>query len=421
MRNLSHRIFLAVGLLAVAPIMNAQETSAHVMIPKSNEPYSGVGPRTFHTNLRVLVPAEGPFYAPDEPTASGAPPVSGLFYETPASIACVYHLVEPHVPGCNPNVVTANPSGGGGLIAIVDAYDDPTAISDLAYFSKQFGLPFAPTTVTVVYASGTQPAVDPTGGWEVEEALDLEWAHAMAPNAAIVLVEAASNKFSDLLTAVEVASDLAAKAGGGDVSMSWGGSEFAQETLLDAAFTTPGVVYFASTGDSPGTSWPSSSPNVIAAGGTSLSRNQTTGSLLFENVWQETGGGLSRYETRPGFQDGIQDLVGTLRGTPDLSFDSNPHTGVWVFTSSGPTHGPAWFIVGGTSVASPSLAGIVNAAGGFRASSQGENAVIYSNSDESRHFHDVTYGNCGRYMGNFAEPGWDFCTGVGSPRGYKGK
>jgi len=153
-------------------------------------------------------------------------PGSASFFETPASLACVYGLTTP-VAGCSPAVATVLPMGGSRAIAIVDAYDDPNAAVDLAVFDAQFGI--ASANFQVVYASGTRPPVDPTGGWEIEEALDIEWAHVMAPNAALFLVEAASNKNPDLLTAVSVAATLVAQAGGGEVSMSWGSSEFKKE------------------------------------------------------------------------------------------------------------------------------------------------------------------------------------------------
>ena len=132
--------------------------------------------------------------------------------------------------------MTANPSGGSRAIAIVDAYHYATAASDLSVFSNQFGLPQA--NFQVVYANGRQPPVN--ADWNIEEALDIEWAHAMAPDAKIYLVEAASTNFTDLLRAVSVANSLVSSAGGGEVSMSWGGSEFSGETSYDFYFTQPG-------------------------------------------------------------------------------------------------------------------------------------------------------------------------------------
>jgi len=240
----------------------------------------------------------------------------------------------------------------------------------------------------------------------------------MAPEATLFLVEAQSNSLLDLYCAVTVASNIVQSKGGGEVSMSWGSGEFPAETAGDPVFTTSGVVYFASSGDSPGVSYPSSSPNVVAVGGTSLSTSPITGNFIREDVWQPTGGGPSAYESRPSYQDGIATIVGTQRGTPDIAADANPYTGVWVFDSL--TYGaPVWFIVGGTSVASPMWAGIVNAAGSFSASSNAELTQLYG--DAKSDFTDITLGSCGRYMGYFASSGWDFCSGLGSPKTYKGK
>jgi subtilase family serine protease len=333
------------------------------------------------------------------------PPFAGYFYETPASLACVYRLVSP-VSGCNPNTVTAPPTGGSNAIAIVDAYDYPTAMSDLAVFSSQFNLP-TPTSANfqVVFASGRQPMVN--ADWNVEEALDIEWAHAMAPNAKIYLVEAASSSYSALLTAVSVASQLVAAAGGGEVSMSWGGSEFSSETFYDFYFTQPNVVYFAAAGDSSGVIWPSASPYVVSVGGTSVSRNPTS--------WQSGGGGPSLYETRPSYQNAISAILQNQRGTPDVAAVADPTSGVWVYSY------PYWYIVGGTSLATPVWAGIVNAAGHFYNSSQSELAVAYTNLENPADFTDIVQGSCGPNQGYLAVAGWDFCTGLGSPVGFGGK
>ncbi len=379
-----------------------------IVIPdSSHERLIDVGKRA-HTNIRMFVPAGG-FQSP-QPMVG--PPYSGYFYETPASIACVYHLVAV-VSGCNPNTVTKNPTGGSKAIAVVDAYDDPHAASDLVFFSNQFGLPAA--TFSVVYASGTKPAGDL--GWELEESLDIEWAHAMAPSAKIYLVEAASNSFTDLLTAVQKANTLVAAAGGGEVTMSWGGSEVAGETSYDSYFTTSGIVYFASAGDTPGTSYPSTSPNVVSAGGTTLRRNPATGAFKTESAWTDGGGGLSAFEAIPSYQSVISTIVGGARGVPDLSADADPNTGVWVYDSG--TGG--WWVVGGTSVSSPILAGIVNRAGSFATSTNAELTTIYNNRTITTDYKDTTTGFCGPYMGYSAMSGWDFCTGVGSPKTLVGK
>jgi subtilase family serine protease len=255
-------------------------------------------------------------------------PGPSYFYETPASLGCIYRLtsVSSTQTGCNPTDPTLpNPAGGAKAIAIVDAFHYPTAADDLETFSAQFRLPSA--NFQVVYASGSQPNAD--SGWGLEAALDIQWAHAMAPGAKIYLVEASSNSFADLLTAVNVASNLVA-AGGGEVSMSWGGSEFAFQKLYDGYFTKSGVVYVAAAGDSAGTIWPSTSPNVVSAGGTTNSRD-ASGNLQAQPAWASTGGGPSKYESRPSYQSAISKIVGNKRGTPDVAAVADPNTGVWVY------------------------------------------------------------------------------------------
>ena len=414
------RWFLAsafAGLLfSFSPLTLAQ---AHVYIPGSSmsQPRNEKGDVMARTTLRILAPSAAQLhFGAQAAQPQELPPFAGYFYETPASIACVYKLVEVTVNGCNPNVTTANPTGGNKAIAIVDAFDDPTAASDLATFSSQFGI--AAADFTVVYAQGTVPGEDPTGGWEIEESLDIEWAHAMAPAAKIFLVEAKNNSFTNLFNAVVVASNLVAANGGGEVSMSWGGGEFASETLYDAFFSTPKVVYFASAGDSPGTLYPSVSPNVVSAGGTSISRDSASGKFLMESSWQDAGGGPSLVEPRPSFQNGVKSVVGATRGTPDLSFDANPNTGVWVYDTN-TVLGIGWYVVGGTSVSSPSLAGIVNAANSFLVSSPAENTLLYNG--KPKDFNDITYGNCGLYISNLADNGYDPCTGIGTVKTLKGK
>lgn len=411
-----HPAAVCVMLLCCSPLSSAQ---THVFAPRSTQApgVNSQGDRMARTHLRILAPSISRMnFGSATAQPSELPPFPGFLFETPASIACDYRLVEVRTPGCNPNSTTTNPTGGSRAIAIVDAFDDPTAEADLAVFSSQFGLPQA--NFTVVYASGTEPPQDPTGGWEVEESLDIEWSHAMAPEARIYLVEAADNSFTNLFNAVTVAANLVKAAGGGEVSMSWGAGEFNGETSFDGLFSTKGVVYLASTGDAPGTSYPAVSPNVVAAGGTTLSRDINTGSLLLENTWQDAGGGSSQLEPIPTFQKTVRSVVGGSRGTPDLSFDANPNTGVWVYDSNA-VIGVGWYVVGGTSVSAPSLAGILNAAGSFAASSQSENTMLYSGKGKS--FNNINYGNCGLYLGTFASGGYDLCTGLGSPRTLKGK
>ena len=153
-------------------------------------------------------------------------------------------------------------NGGGQTIAIVDAFDDPNITGDLQAFDAQFGIPAAPFVVLNQNGGPARPAADPTGAWELEEALDVEWAHALAPAANIVLVEANSGNLTDLLTAVKTAANL---PGVSVVSISWVNSESSNETAMDSVFTTPaghqGVTFVAGSGDrGSGVNYPAASP-----------------------------------------------------------------------------------------------------------------------------------------------------------------
>ena len=312
-------------------------------------------------------------------------------------------------------------TGGSGLIVIVDAFHYATALNDFNVFSAQFGLPQetstdplspANTVFQVVYASGSKPRAN--CGWGQEAALDIEWAHAMAPSAKIVLVEATTNSFANLFAAVDVATTL---AGTKQVSMSWGGSEFSSEASNDVHFLqTPGVVYFASSGDTGGvTIYPSASPYVVAAGGTRVNTN-SSGGFLSETGWSGSGGGPSQYELRPAYQSGIATIVGTARGIPDVSSDADPNTGVSVYDSTRCQGLSGWLVFGGTSVSSPCLAGMANLSGHSYADSTALLTNTYSKLGTSS-FRDILTGTAGSFS---CTAGWDFVTGVGSPQGTSG-
>ncbi len=395
-----------------------------------------------HTNVLIWVP-EG------RPMVSVQPDYT--FAETPASLACVYQ-VGPTYAGCNPATGgTRHASGGFGAIVIVDAYDNPNIASDLAYFSSYYGLPAA--KFRKIYAntswgnqngmtascSGTPPG---DTGWGLEESLDVQWAHAMAPNAWIILVEACSNYNSDLFFAEQIGGHEAENYGGGDVTNSWGGGEFGGEVgPVDNVFYRyhwQQVSYFASAGDSGwGAQYPSSSPWVVSAGGTTINRD-VSGNFLNESCWSGSGGGVSQYEM---WQNPVNIANGmgpwtnfqyplfgqTQRQTPDIAFDADPASGAYVYDTYG--YG-GWLVVGGTSLSSPALAGIVNSAnnrsgqapygGGYYINE--ENNLIYAAYQAHigyKYYYDVTTGSNG--SGHNAGPGYDQCTGVGTPRvlGYK--
>jgi kumamolisin len=386
------------------------------------EPAHAAGGKVIVPNSSVERPADAGvrahtdfvIYQSDVHHESSSP---GSNWETPGSMACVYAITGP--TGVNPCPIatsTALPTGGGGAIALVDAYDNPDAATDLSTFSAEWGLPAA--NFTKVYAQGKKPSNN-AGGWSLEEALDIEYSHAMAPNAKIILVEAYNEGNADLFGAETTAASMVAADGGGEVSNSWGESETSGEKNDDKYFTTSGIVYLASAGDGGGVNYPSASPNVISAGGTKI--NRTSGNFTSEVVWDdssgETGGGPSKYEAIPSWQSGI--VSGTKRGTPDYSFNASPYSGVAVYDADG---GYDWIQVGGTSVSSPSLAGIVNSAGHFYSSTATEAAVLYSGDSggviNPSLFRDITSGKCKGYS---AGTGWDFCTGLGSNQTLVGK
>ncbi len=346
--------------------------------------------------------------------------------ETPASLSCVYGLTT-NVPGCPIQGTTAIPTGGWGAIAVVEAYDNPYAAQDLATFSQQFGLPACTTSNNCFSVFYTNNQVPPFNAAAADEhVLDIEWAHAMAPQAKIIMVEGQDDSVAEHMSAIQLASQQVLQAGGGLVSVSWSVSEFSGETAYDSYFQTPGIVYVVSSGDySAPARYPSSSPYVISAGGTSIVRN-AQGNFVSEAGWSTNpssppgaksggSGGPSLYEPRPAYQNSIMRIVGAARGTPDISFDADPNTGVCVYST---VHG-GWFKDGGTSVSAPALSGIINSANRRSQSSQEELTYIYNNAIKNyrAYWHDITQGN----NGFPAMVGYDFITGLGSTRSYQGK
>ena len=304
--------------------------------------------------------------------------------------------------------------GSGQTIAIIDAYDDPTIANDLRVFDKRYGLP-DPTFIKTVPVTGT-PAFDP--GWAGEIALDVEWAHAVAPRATILLVEAASSSTTDLFSAVDYAVNHGAK----QVSMSWGGSVDGGSAAYDVHFKHPGVTFTASAGDSGlGASYPAASPYVTGVGGTTLTID-TNGNRMSETAWSSGGGGTTQVIPRPGYQAGF--VVGGGRGGPDVSYGADPNKGVVVYDTSS---GVGWEQAGGTSAGAPQWAGLVALANQGRAAlgrpslgtglTYGSNQVLYALAGGSTYhnargdFVDITSGS----NGSPASTGYDLATGLGSP------
>lgn len=291
-------------------------------------------------------------------------------------------------------------TGAGKTIAVVDAYDDPNAEADLAVFNSQYGLPACTTAngcfAKVNQSGGTKyPRTD--AGWALEISLDVQWAHAIAPGAKILLVEANSSSFTDLMAAEDYASGHA-----GYVSNSWGAAEFSGETAYDSHFLKTGVSFFVSSGDN-GTpaQYPSSSPNVISVGGTTL--NFSSGVFSSETGWSGSGGGCSLYETANSAQQtGSVNCAGT-RATPDVSLDADPASGVSVYDSVRYHGQKGWWAVGGTSASSPMWA-----ARSADAGTTVDATYVYGKNNIT--FRDITSGN----NGSTCLVGYDLVTGRGS-------
>jgi subtilase family serine protease len=312
---------------------------------------------------------------------------------------------------------TVTGDGSGTTIAIVDAFDDPTIANDLKQFDATFGLP-DPTFTKVDQNGGTNyPRAD--GGWASEIALDVEWSHAIAPKANILLVEANDSSFTNLGAAVSFA---ASQPGVVAVSMSWGGGEFAGETSLDSTFQTPaghaGVAFIAASGDSGAPPiYPAISPNVLAVGGTTLNLD-SSGNILGESAWGGSGGGISSFEAQPSYQNGVVTQSSTQRTNPDVAYDADPNTGFPVYDSFNNGTANPWSQFGGTSDAAPQWSALIAIADQGRAlnglgSLDGPTQLLpklYSVS--SADFYDITTGNNGTYS---AGPGYDLVTGLGTP------
>ena len=312
--------------------------------------------------------------------------------------------------------------GTGTTIAIVDAYDDPNVAHDLAAFDAQFGLAAPPTFTKVNQTGGTSyPVVN--RGWITEIALDVEWSHAIAPGANLLLVEANSNSPSDLLTAVDYARHAAGVVA---VSMSWGGGESPSDVFsYDSYFTTPaghaGVTFLASSGDQGAPpSYPAISSDVVSVGGTSLYLTAQN-NYSSEAAWSGSGGGISWYESQPAYQKGVVTQSTTMRTNPDVAYDSNPSTGFPVYDSYNNGTTIPWCEIGGTSDAAPQWAALVAIVDQGRAlagkgSLDGATQtlpLLYAAS--AGDFHDITTGASTGKPPYSAGPGYDLVTGRGTP------
>jgi hypothetical protein len=327
---------------------------------------------------------------------SSSSPIAGYF---PANLQSAYQL-------------PSSTAGTGETVAIVDAYNDPNAESDLAAYRSQFGLPACTT------ANGCFQKVNQTGGstyptnngsWAQEISVDLDMVSAICPNCHILLVEATSASISNLGVAVDEAATLGANA----ISNSYGSSEFSGETSFDPHYNHPGIMVTVSSGDSGyGTQYPAASPYVTAVGGTSLTLAPGTLRGWSETAWSGAGSGCSSYESKPSWQ---KDNGCGNRTIADASAVADPNTGVAVYDSVSVQGSSGWLVFGGTSVASPIIASVYALGGNTTNLAYGSSPYSHTS-----WLNDMTSGSNGTCGGSYlctASPGYDGPTGFGTPAG----
>jgi len=318
------------------------------------------------------------------------------------------------------NLTTSTTGGAGETVAIVDAFNDPNVASDLAVYRSTMHL--TPLCGTVSGSCAGQFSVKSFGnrsssGWGEEISLDVDMVSAICPNCNILLVEAASNSYSNLGAAVNYAKTQARTVA---VSNSYGGSESSGELNYDSYYTSSTVAITASSGDGGyGVEYPAASPYVTAVGGTTLKRDTTTSQTRpgwSETAWSGAGSGCSSYETRPSDQTTVTNIPKSCgnRAVADVSADADPNTGVAVYDTF---REPGWMIFGGTSVASPIISSVYALASNTSVGSVA--AAAYSYRPPAGSLNDVTSGSngsCGNDLCT-ATGGWDGPTGNGTPNG----
>ena len=360
---------------------------------------------------------------------------------TPAQIRAAYKL--PALPTSTAGLSAAQAAqlGAGQTVYIVNARHNPNVVAELSAFNNQFGLPGCSSRtlaanaslplagaagtgceLVIAYSSaagaltGTAPAYD--SGWATEIALDVQWAHATAPLARIVLIEAPDASVTSLANAVA----LANKMGPGVVSMSFGAAEGSWTASYDTVFAGNGMSYLAATGDNgSAVSWPSVSTKVLAVGGTTLSYSGS--GTRSEVAWSGTGGGVSAYVARPAYQSGLAGLA--RRGVADVAFNANPGSGQYVASIPSGSSSVRWLSAGGTSLSTPQWAGLLAVANALRANAGktvlgAPHSVLYSqvagvSATYAGAFADIASGSNGNCGVCTAKAGYDTPTGWGTP------
>ncbi len=330
----------------------------------------------------------------------------------PASLQAAYALTS-----------ASSTNGGTQIVAIVDAYDDPGAESDLALYRSTFALVPCTTAngcflkVNQAGLTSPLPGVDPTGGWEGEESLDLDMVSAICPNCKILLLEANSN----FLTALYTAENAAAACGANVISNSWDGDEYSGETFDETNFNHPGVMITVSSGDNgydgSGSGYPASSQHVTAVGGTTLI--DVAGSWS-ETVWAGSGSRCSLYIPQPSWQAALGTSYTSLcskRIDNDVAAIADPNHGVAVYDSfggSGPASCSNWCVYGGTSASAPIIGALYGLAGNGASLTDG--SYPYGHGGALSDIVSGSNGACGNYL-CAAGAGYDGPSGLGTPSG----
>ena len=381
--------------------------TAALVVPAHADYGSSQGPA--HSNAPVCAPpaADSARCHSRIETDNGGKPLATTSYVNgyaPSDLASAYSI----------------PSGGAGqTVAIVDAYDNPYAETDLGVYRSRFGLPACTTAngcFRKVNQRGQAAPPSPNVSWGQEIALDLDMVSAVCPNCKILLVEADSNSFNNLAAAV----DMAAAMGANAISNSYGGNEFSSEASFESHYKHPGSAITVSSGDSGyGAEFPAASQYVTAVGGTSLTRAPSAPRGWSETVWSGAGSGCSAYITKPSWQT---DSGCGRRTVADVAAIADPNTGVAVYDSYGSSGGANWFVFGGTSVAAPIIAAVYAVAGNASSVNYGQYPYTHSG-----WLWDVTAGSNGRCVAGKRNTGaaylctgavgFDGPTGLGTPAG----
>lgn len=336
--------------------------------------------------------------------------------------------------------------GAGQTLYLINAFHDTNIAQELAAFNDRFGLPpcevrrmtpqqalpLAAASVSgcelLIVASTSAGDIsvgipDYNSAWASEAALDVQWAHATAPLARLVLIEAPNANLSSMLGAIK----LANRMGPGVVSMSFGCAEDSWTDALDTLFASDSMSYLAATGDQgPELAWPAVSPRVLAVGGTTL--RYADGAARTESSWSATGGGFSAYTPAPAYQNGaIYGLAGrAMRGVADVALNADPNTGQYVARIAPGATLPTWVSAGGTSLATVQWAGLLAVANAQRALAGkpalgAPHAVLYGQiaalpGAYAAAFDDITSGAHGNCASCAATPGYDTLSGLGTPK-----